>query len=525
MIWFTLLLLISAKADEACEKKIGKIAELACSKKPLDIGKAEIKLSEEAKGFKEKQRKANIEEMVGAYKKKIRSLERPNENFLLFLSLAKQETKKGRLPSDSLLYLEHWPNDAPSHKSNFEKDKAALEACIETKKAHRNIRVPESCANLLAQVLTERAHRKLFYNQEYKDYNSGDLELEVKLRENSLYKEVLKSQRNSIISENNKIYEKFDETIEATLVDVKKTMKDFIKPRIIQNEKVRKRMQDRIERIKFGGSCLPKGSDTVKPLFIKSAFYNPRTETFTYCRGMVDGRRISEYQLVRTISHELAHSIEPCLIQFDFRSNSDDPIINYEGSDNPERIYPFSIIECLRSEDSIQAFRPNYRPYPHYFYSMYYDTQNTPYNPHPHPHPPSRPSRPPPPFCHDKDQINESFCDWLASEILSRHMNSNLKLSGNDKNQHINGVASIFRPFCNPQDGLGTSRLGQDIGPHSMSIDRLERIILAHPGIRRKLCGKNVKSEVKYCPDFRNLKKDMSKNSNLQALGVTTLFF
>ena len=46
---------------------------------------------------------------------------------------------------------------------------------------------------------------------------------------------------------------------------------------------------------------------------------------------------------------------------------------------------------------------------------------------------------------------------------------------------------------------LRKSGLGQDIGPHSMSIDRLERIILAHPGIRRKLCGKNVKSEVKYC--------------------------
>ena len=199
---------------------------------------------------------------------------------------------------------------------------------------------------------------------------------------------------------------------------------------------------------------------------------------------MVDGRRISEYQLVDTISHELAHSIDPCNIQLDFKLNSA-PIINYEGSDNPEKIYPFPIIECLRSEGSIQAFRPDYNSYPF-------------------------------PFCHDKDQINESFCDWLSAEILFRHMNSNSKLSGNDKNQHINGIASLFRPACNPTDGLGPSRLGQDTdGPHPATIDRLERIFLAHPGIRRKLCGENVKSEVRYCdPTIKPTNRSGDKSSS-----------
>ena len=48
-------------------------------------------------------------------------------------------------------------------------------------------------------------------------------------------------------------------------------------------------------------------------------------------------------------------------------------------------------------------------------------------------------------------------------------------------------------------NGLGPSKLGQDIGSYPTPIDRLERIIFAHPGIRRKLCGKNVKSELTYC--------------------------
>ena len=461
MIWFTLLLLISAKANEVCEKKIGKITELACSEEPLDIGTAEIKLSEEAKGLKEKRRKANIEEMLRAFKNKIRSLKKPlnkNADFLSVLSVAEQEIKKGVSPS-KLLYLR--PSD-----SFLDRDKAALEACIRTKKEDRNIGDYDLCANLLAQVLTERAHGKLFSE----NYYYGDMQLEVELRETSLYKEVLKSQRDSIISENNKIYEKFDETIEATLVDVKKTMKDFIsKPSIIQNEEVRKKMQEKIGRIEFkGSSCLSKGSDAIAPLFMKGAFYNPRTETFIYCRGMVDGRRLSEYQLVHVISHELAHSIDPCKIQF--KSESNPAIINYEGSDNLEKTYPFSIIGCLRSKDSIQAFNPNH---PHAYKT---------------------------PFCYSSDQIGESFCDWLAAEILSRHMNSNSRLSGNDKNQHINGIASAFRFLCDPRDGLGTSGLDQEnYSGYPMPIDRLERIFLAHPGIRRKLCGKNVKSKVRYC--------------------------
>ena len=484
MIWFTVLLLISAKADEDCEKKIGKIVELACSKKPLDIGTAEIRLDED----KEKQRKANIGEMVIAFKKKIRSLERPNADFLLFLSLAEQEIEKGKSPSYRLLFLKHGPNKALSpYNDNFEKDKAALEACIETKKAHRNIRVPEPCANLLAQVLTERAHRKLFYNYDPKKPSQNlDLELEVELRETSLYKKVLKSQRFGIISEDNRIYKKFDEAIEATLVDVKKTMKDFMsKPSIIQNEKVRKKMQEKIGRIKFeGSSCLSEDNGSVAYILMRQAGYNVKKETFIYCRGMVDGRRISEYQLVRTISHELAHSIDPCRIQFNFQFKLFPvPIINYKGSDNPEKTYPFPIIECLRSEDSIKAFRPDYSSYS---YS----------------------------FCHDKDQINESFCDWLAAEILFRHMNSNSKLSGNNKNQHINGIASILRSSCDPEDGLGPSKLGQDTGSHPATIDRLERILLAHPGIRRKLCGKNVKSEVKYCDPTINRSGDSGKKKS-----------
>ena len=511
MIWFTLLLLISAKADEACEKKIGKIAELACSKKHLDIGKAEIKLSEEAKGLEEKQRKANIEKMVRAYKKKIRSLKKPlnkNADFLLFLSLAEQEIKTGRSPSEFLY--------SRSSDDFLDGDKVALEACIRTKKGDiNNIEDYDSCANFLAQVVTERAHGELFYDFDDDDdsYNpSQNLELEVKLRENSLYKKVYESERRRIISKHDEIYEKFDEAIKATLVDVKKTMKDFIsKPGIIQSEEVRKKMQKQIERIKFeGSSCLSEGIDSVAPLFYDGAGYNVKEEILTYCRGEVDGQRISEYQLIQLISHELAHSIDPCFIQFDFKSNSA-PIINYEGSDSPEKIYPFPIIECLRSEDSIQAFRPNYRPYPHHYYSMYYDTQNTPYNSHP----PSRPSRPPPPFCHHDDQIGESFCDWLATEILFRHMNSNSKLSGNDKNQHINGIASIYRSHCYPKDGLGLSELGQDIGRHPASIDRLERITLAHPGIRRKLCGKNVKSKVRYCdPTIKPTNRSGDKSSS-----------
>ena len=488
MIWFTLLLLISAKADEACEKKIGKIAELTCSKKPLDIGTAEIRLSEEAKGLREKQKEANIGEMVRAFKKKIHSLKKPlnkNADFLLFLSLAEQEVKTGRSPRE---FLYHRPSD-----EFLDEDRAALEACIRTKKGDiNNIEDYDSCANFLAQVVTERAHGELFYNLDDPDNPSQNLGLEVELRENSLYKKVYESRRRRIISENNRIYKKFDESIEATLVDVKKTMKDFIsKPSIIQSEKVRKKMQKKIGRIEFeGSSCLLEDIDTIAPLFEDGAFYNPRKETFEFCRGMVDDRRISEYMLVFVISHELAHSIDPCLIQFDSQGKFSTTIINYERGDSPEKIYPFPIIECLRSEGSVQAFRPNYPL--HSLYPIYYPNSYPQQHPH---HPP-----PPTPFCYySKDQIGESFCDWLATEILFRHMNSNSRLSGNNKNQHINGIASTFRFFCEPKDGLGPSKLGQDIGRHPATIDRLERITLAHPGIRRKLCGKNVKSEVRYC--------------------------
>ena len=265
-------------------------------------------------------------------------------------------------------------------------------------------------------------------------------------------------------------------------------MKDFIsKPRIIQNKEVRKKMQEKIGRIKFeGSSCLPEGIDTIKPLFMKRRYIHSKKKKLL---DIVEERWMAEELVsinwLETISHELAHSIDPCAIQFDFKSNSA-PIINYEGSDNPEKTYPFPIIECLRSEDSIKAFRPDYSSYP--FLDL---------------------------FCHRKDQIMESFCDWLATEILFRHMNSNSKLSGNNKNQHINGIASIYRPDCNPKDGLGPSRLGQEtLSRHPMSIDRLERITFAHPGIRRKLCGKNVKSKVKYCDPTINRNGDSGEDKS-----------
>ncbi len=114
--------------------------------------------------------------------------------------------------------------------------------------------------------------------------------------------------------------------------------------------------------------------------------------------------------------------------------------------------------------------------------------------------PPAEMREPPPgentkPFCTEGEQIGESFCDWIGTEIITRFSQNEWK--GLNQRQYQNGIANIWRSACQPGMGLTNNPTG---GPHPPSGLRLTKLILPHPYIRTRLgCGPLNESRDIYC--------------------------
>jgi hypothetical protein len=218
--------------------------------------------------------------------------------------------------------------------------------------------------------------------------------------------------------------------------------------------------------------------------------YLPTQNAFKYCSGL----RIqndSEFQMAFIMAHELTHSIDPCGISIgpeDYRFKYT-PDASREKAENE---YPIpGVIKCLRSEKSIHAgfFKPNQMMASGY-------GQVGPgggYMPDPSMMPPTKPTSKLPLFC-DKDQIGESFSDWMAAEVTPEYIQKNFpKLS---VDQYRNGYSNIWRGICEDEVAKTLNpNFGYD--PHPDQVDRTNRLILAQPTIRKQMnCTKPLPSVI-----------------------------
>jgi hypothetical protein len=371
-------------------------------------------------------------------------------------------------------------------------------ACSKKRKNENDSRITFACARTLAKTLARRGRSEIFGARFRSEKNS--LEDEVLLRNSVFFKEIVNKQKERLkkSSESKELDKKIEEMFVTSVGFVNKII-----DKKIANSKTKALLKAKINTIRFNGTdCSDSETNfDINEVYSINAYYDSTNNTFRFCKGLADSG-LSEYNLIRVITHELAHSIDPCRFQFAPKSLKQ----NYK-TDNPYEEYPFQVLQCLRSEGSIQAFDPeNSDGYTQGDSDASNSAQET-----------SEDKKQP--FCHKLDQINESFCDWLGAEAVYQHMKTNLSKS--TKQQYIDGVASISKVVCLDNVGLGKSNLGKTnyYSPHPADRDRLTHIFLAHPGIRRLLGCSSLKEDgdVKYC-SFTKGQTEVFENSekNLQ---------
>ncbi len=285
--------------------------------------------------------------------------------------------------------------------------------------------------------------------------------------------------------------------------EVQNQIKKLITERVTDPE-LRKNLTMKISSIRYEGTDCSNLNGVSSPqevslnsLIIPNAFYNAQNNTFKYCNGFLLTDK-SEFKLVSVIAHELGHAIDPCNIA----RGPSSVAFRYQGADVQarENEFPFQgVISCLRSPQSVEARR-----------AQTMGMGGFPPSPYPAPSPYPMPggaypgggmSTPPEAgrqdltdvFCNG-DQIGESYSDWLASEVLPRYMNS--VHSDLSQEQFRYGYSNVFRGMCSNLEPVGFINTAD---PHPTTPDRINRIILAHPEIRRHMGCQSSATGPRYC--------------------------
>ena len=255
----------------------------------------------------------------------------------------------------------------------------------------------------------------------------------------------------------------------------------------------KKFMISKVASVTFSGTKCerPAGSninfgmgDSVADMLVPNAFYSPNSNSLLYCGGSIF-QSDSEFEIVDTLAHELAHSIDPCNIadgpaDVGFKFKSEDLL-------KQEVEYPLSnILQCLRTKESISA--KNYRLEDKKPATA--DASDTANDTAPN-------------FC-DDDQVGESFCDWIAAETLPRYMEKNHKLT---REQYRLGYMNAFKPICI----IRTEKMREERekpgerSDHPMIEDRINRILAVNPKVREQM-GCSASTSPIYCDPHKTYK-------------------
>lgn len=318
--------------------------------------------------------------------------------------------------------------------------------------------------------------------------------------------------------------------------------------RKVQDPNVAEILATKVEAIEFAGtSCAnPTPPDatgksydpSLAALLVPNAYYTPADNTFRYCNGFLLQSQ-SEFQIASVVAHELAHSVDPCLVSIgpeDFRFRYSEPADRVRS----EKEYPLpGLVSCLRDERSVGAayLEPGQgepRPDPRarleelrarvkelnreivkkgqspekreelrdektLILAKIARIEARLREPGPGPGPgegegPPLPDPEQPAFCRD-DQIGEAVSDWFSAEIVPEYIRTAYpKLNASQRRV---GYSNVFRALC-PPGGLPPEEEEFDVHPNSER--RTNQLLLANPRVRRQMgCPASAPAGVKYC--------------------------
>lgn len=233
---------------------------------------------------------------------------------------------------------------------------------------------------------------------------------------------------------------------------------------------LRARLVQRLQKVEISEkTCLEPKVPTTALLGEMALYYPVPHHTVMICSQLLT-RRQTDAALSFYLAHELAHSIDPCNLAKgagDILHNLP-PVMKYERF-KPDSFdlstHPYGdVLKCLREPDSGGA--------------KVIPSQNKPDNPDPafenlcaH------------------DQINETFCDWMGTEVAAPMVSGLLQRESlAESNREQMGVLAFS---CGETD--------DDDDVHLPPAVRFDRIYLMHPTVRKSLnCSAPPKGQ-KYC--------------------------
>jgi hypothetical protein len=339
----------------------------------------------------------------------------------------------------------------------------------------------KDCDDNLIEGLSELAIKSSFHTDAQR---LGDLEAVSTMMENHIFKDILDRSKDKV--------EKGLQT-DPLIAKIKTQTVPQIKNLFVRKinalalgAEQKKLMTSKIKSVSFSGDdCGKRYGENINALFVPNAYYNSLSHTFSYCSGLAI-RSSSDFTLGTIVAHELAHSIDPCRLPMGLSARKQFGV--NENKDSTKTVAdldmqtPFkNLITCLRDKKSIAA-------------------QNIPLHEAVDGYgAPARPGdndikneAPPKTLCND--QITESFCDWMAAEVLSDFIKNNHKLT---TAQYINGYGNAFRPICSSR----TNSNGGD-NKHPITADRIDKIMLMNPSVRKDMgCPPNHSENIYCTPD------------------------
>jgi len=351
------------------------------------------------------------------------------------------------------------------------------------------------CKKRVSEALKNQLRQEIFYNDfvSKSEFKIQDLTSISYLSEHQVMAKLRGNLQTSAdrYLNNHKVMDKIKNEV---FPNVQGLLVEWLKE-VLPPGKARDNLIFKVDHIEFKGFDCTNDEINVPRDLEPGGTYLSVGNAVTYCKGSLHYTD-SLFAIVRTLAHELSHSIDPCYIQFYLEKRK----FKYSGTSqiDMEREYPFkNIISCLRDKRSAEAKRLN-PPSP--ASNSYY----TPISGGAGVVPPSQPPQAGAPqfdFCNiqnngvvtNGDQIGEVMCDWVAAEILPRYIE---KYYTNLTTQDFRlGYLNSFRHWCYPQK----QRNNDEFTTHPSFEKRANSILLANPKIREQMgCSKDLPGTL-YC--------------------------
>jgi hypothetical protein len=260
------------------------------------------------------------------------------------------------------------------------------------------------------------------------------------------------------------------------------------------NEPEKTQFIARVSAIEFDSQLCVSENYPAEIFLTASASYEPKPHTFAACPRILLSA-MNDAQLSFMIGHEMSHSIDPCRIAQTVGDSSKKKfpsLIRYpptkdrawlDTSSNPYGAQ----IKCLRQAGSAGAIKsPLTKDEVELFKQTGKDALNSQ-------------------LCY-KDQINESFADWMGIEAMTEVLKDSLK--GLSTSQLLAQFASVYSTKCHDVE--------PGFDPHPLVERRANGILGVHPEVRKMLKCPSGDSKNVYCapPKATSTASDARQNKS-----------